>query len=176
MKSLLLIIFCYFLPHSVYAEESCITLKANKNTNSGEYFFKQHTFDNMQDLAIVNVQGAVRRVTFGRDNGLKTCFFQPLAFAQGGEGASYWGWHMLWAETFSGKQTGGLFYARMDGEVWVSSLPKRFTKLAPINTNFRLDGQKIIVTWQQVENGVTSNMQAVSDDEGRSWHIKPARS
>jgi hypothetical protein len=91
-----------------------------------------------------------------------------LAFAQGGQNEQYWGWHLLWAEPQ------GLFYARMDGEAWVSSNPKRLSKLVPINPQFKLDGQNIIVTWQQVENGVTANMQALSSDEGRSWDISVA--
>jgi hypothetical protein len=84
---------------------------------------------------------------------------------QGGARQDYWGWHMLWSEPV------GLFYARMDGEAWVSSLPKMLTKFAAINPQFKLENQTISITWQQVENGVAANMQAVSSDEGRSWEI-----
>jgi hypothetical protein len=59
----------------------------------------------------------------------------------------------------------------MDGEAWVSSNPKRFTALAPINPHLKLEGQNIVVSWQQVENDAIANMQAVSDDEGRNWVV-----
>ena len=55
----------------------------------------------------------------------------------------------------------------------VSSNPKRFTKLAPINPKFKLEKDIVTITWQQVENGLATNMQAISSDEGRSWDITP---
>jgi hypothetical protein len=128
-----------------------------------------------RDLAIivhnVNLPAQIRRVTFNRGQTQPACYFKPLALVQGGDGAQYWGWHMLWAENLSNAKTGGLFYARMDGEAWVSSVPKQLTKFVPVNTQFKLDGQNIKVTWQQTENGVSANMQAISSDEGRSWEI-----
>jgi hypothetical protein len=179
MKILVATIFCCFFAHNIYAEENCIELKFNKtdgNTASqGEYVFKQHTFsaqnniETKQDLVIVepqsNTSGEIRRVTFGRGDAGNTCYFQPLVFTQGGEGESFWGWHMLWSE-----QT-GLYYARMDGEAWVSSNPKRFTALSPIMPQFKLDYQNIVVSWQEIENGAMAKMQAVSDDEGRNWVV-----
>jgi hypothetical protein len=190
MKKLWLSIGCYFLSLSVLAEENCTALqpqglspqnipaeagcsclKANKHEAAGTYVFKQQVFDNKTDLVILepatSPQAEVRRVTFGRGDANSNCYFQPLAFAQGGG----WGWHMLWAESLSHPQTVGLYYARMDGEAWVSSNPKCLSKFAPINPQFKLDKEMITVTWQQIENGVTANMQAISSDEGRSWDI-----
>ncbi len=183
MKQLFTFIFCVLLWHNADAEQSCGSLKANKTDGSvvsqGEYVFKQHVFATQKndeaklDLVIEQLQpnapAELKRVTFDRGDASQACFFQPLIFKQGGLGAQFWGWHLLWSEPQ------GLFYARMDGEAWVSSLPKRFTKLAPINPQFKLDGQNIIVTWQQVEYGTMSNMQAVSSDEGRSWEINPSQ-
>jgi hypothetical protein len=176
MKQLLIFIFCGFFWHQVYAEQSCGVLTATKRDGSvasrGEYIFSQNVFaDGKLDLAIEqpqsNASAELRRVTFGRGGDTK-CYFQPLAFVQGGQNEQYWGWHLLWAEPQ------GLFYARMDGEAWVSSNPKRLSKLAPIDVKFKLDGSNIFVIWQQVENGVTANMQALSSDEGRSWDISVA--
>ena len=170
MNKFFAIIFCCFFAHIVFADENCPALQANINAASGAYFFKQYAFENKQDLAIVDSQAKVKRVTFGRGDASTSCFFQPLAFAQGGEGNTFWGWHMLWSEA-----SGGLFYARMDGEAWISSLPKHLTKLAPINLQFNLDNQSISVTWQQVENGNNSNMQALSNDDGRSWVVNSSQ-
>ncbi len=187
MKQISTLIFFCLLWHGACAEENCGALQVSKAEGSaasqGEYVFTQHAFatqkndEAKQDLVIEqrqpNAPAEIRRVTFARGDATKACYFQPLAFAQGGFGAQFWGWHLLWAEDASGAHTGGLFYARMDGEAWVSSLPKRLTKLAPTNPQFKLEGQNIIVTWQQVEKGVTANMRAVSNDEGRSWEINP---
>ena len=142
----------------------------NSQQQLERFTLTQFGFDkDARDLAIivhnVNLPAQIRRVTFNRGQAQPACYFKPLAFSQGGEAEKYWGWHMLWAEPV------GLIYARMDGEAWVSSNPKRLTKLAAINPQFKLDGQNIKVTWQQTENGVTANMQALSSDEGRSWDI-----
>ena len=145
-------------------------VKKNSQQQLERFTLTQFGFDtDVRDLAIivhnVNLPAQIQRVTFNRGNNQKSCYFKPLAFSQGGEAEKCWGWHMLWAEPV------GLFYARMDGEAWVSSNPKSLTKLNAINPQFKLDGQNIKITWQQTENGVTANMQAVSSDEGRSWEI-----
>ena len=145
-------------------------VKKNSQQQLERFTLTQFGFDtDVRDLAIivhnVNLPAQIQRVTFNRGNNEKSCYFKPLAFVQGGEGKQYWGWHMLWAEPV------GLFYARMDGEAWVSSNPKRFSKLAAINPQFKLEKDIVTVTWQQTENGVTANMQALSSDEGRSWDI-----
>jgi hypothetical protein len=195
MKKLSILILCGFFVQCVYAQEDCIALKANKIADSSQekYVFKQHTFaDGKTDLVIEqHLDNAfadapsippveIRRVTFGRGNAAnseatRTCFFQPLAFAEGGQGEQHWGWHMLWTESLPDGKSGGLMYARIDGEAWVSSNPKILTKLVAINPQFSMHSQSIIVTWQQEENGNTANMQAVSIDEGRSWEIAPTK-
>ena len=152
-------------------------VKKNSQQQLERFTLTQFGFDkDARDLAIivhnVNLPAQIQRVTFNRGQAELACYFEPLAFVQGGDGTNYWGWHMLWTEPHN-LQTGGLFYARMDGEAWVSSNPKRLTKLVPINPQFKLDKEMITVTWQQTENGATSNMQATSNDEGRSWDIAP---
>ena len=158
------------------------TVKKNSLQALERYSFTQFGFDDVgvtaRDLAIivhnVNLPAQIKRVTFGRGQAQPACYFKPLAFAQGGAAEKFWGWHLLWSEPPI-LQAGGLFYARMDGEAWVSSNPKRFTKLAPINPQFKLEQDTVAVTWQQVENGLAVSMQAISSDEGRSWDIKPSK-
>lgn len=171
MKIFVLIVMLLSL--SAHANESLCdkqeAVKKNGQQQLERFSLTQLGFDNKPELVIivynVNLPAQIRRVTFNRGQTDLACYFKPLAFAQGGEGAQYWGWHMLWAEPQ------GLFYARMDGEAWVSSIPKRLSKLAAINPQFKLEKETITVTWQQVENGVTINMHAFSSDEGRSWDI-----
>jgi hypothetical protein len=177
MKKLFLLILCGFLVQHVYAQENCPALKANKVGASvqiyEEYAFGEHQFkDGQIELAISEPRKKTlldaAQVTFNRNPTNTNCFFTPIAFVQGGARQDYWGWHMLWSEPV------GLFYARMDGTAWVSSLPKSLTKFAAINPQFKLENQTITITWQQVENGVIANMQALSSDEGRSWDIAPS--
>jgi hypothetical protein len=153
-------------------------VKKNKQQQLERFTLTQLGFDSKPELAIivhnVNLPAQIKQVTFNRGQAQPTCYFKPLAFAQGGEGEQYWGWHLLWAEQ-PNLQTSGLFYARMDGEAWVSSNPKNLTKLIAINPKFKLDNQTISITWQQVENGITATMQALSNDEGRSWDIAPSK-
>jgi hypothetical protein len=175
-QCLVFIGFYSILCLSAQADENglCDKIEAVKKNNQQQlerFTLTQFGFDhNARDLAIlvhnVNLPAEIKRVTFNRGQETPSCYFQPLAFAQGGEGEQYWGWHLLWAEA-----GGGLFYARMDGDAWVSSNPKNLTKLTAINPQFKLDNQTISITWQQVENGVTANMQALSSDEGRSWDV-----
>ena len=187
MKKHILIALMLSLSFSAQANKDGLcdkisTVKKNSQQALERYSFTQFGFDDASvtasDLAIivhnVNLPAQIKRVTFGRGQAQLACYFKPLAFAQGGEAEKFWGWHLLWAEPPI-LQTGGLFYARMDGEAWVSSNPKRFTKLAPINPQFKLEQDTVTVIWQQVENGLAVSMQAVSSDEGRSWDIKPCK-
>jgi len=174
IKTLFLLIFLGFSFSAQADLGLCDKLEAVKKNSQQQlerFTFTQFGFDkDARDLAIivhnVNLPAQIKRVTFNRGNNEKSCYFNPLAFEQGGENEHYWGWHMLWAEAGN-----GLFYARMDGEAWVSSNPKILTKLNANNPQFKLDKDTIIVTWQQIENGVTTNMQATSSDEGRSWDV-----
>ncbi len=170
MKKLVLI--AMLLSLSAQADDTGLcdkieAIKKNSQQQLERFTLTQFSFENnAHDLAIivhnVNLPAQIQRVTFNRGQEASSCYFKPLAFSQGGD----WGWHMLWAEA-----GGGLFFARMDDEAWVSSTPKRLSKLVPINPQFLIKNQSITVTWQQVENGVKANMQAISSDEGRSWNI-----
>ena len=149
-------------------------VKKNSQQQSERFTLTQFGFNSKPDLAIivhnVNLPAQIKQVTFGRGQVEPACYFKPLAFAQGGENEQFWGWHLLWAEA-----NGALFYARMDGEAWVSSNPKSFTKLAPINPQFKIEKDTVTVTWQQLENSLPVNMQAISSDEGRSWDVAPSK-
>lgn len=184
-QHIVLVGFFIGLCPAVQADESglCDKFEAVKKNNQQQlerFTLTQFGFDNdARDLAIlvhnVNLPAQIKRVTFNRGQADPACYFKPLAFVQGGENEQYWGWHLLWQEGAKNSPTQGLFYARMDGEAWVSSNPKRLTKLAPINPQFKLDKETITVIWQQTENDVTANMQATSSDEGRSWEITPIK-
>ena len=179
MKKPILIVLMLSLHLSANADEDglCGKISAVKKNSQQQYerfTLTQFGFNSKPDLAIivhnVNLPAQIKQVTFGRGQVEPACYFKPLAFAQGGENEQFWGWHLLWAEA-----NGALFYARMDGEAWVSSNPKGLTKFAAINPQFKLQNQTIIVTWQQVESGLTASMQAISNDDGRSWDVAPSK-
>ena len=178
MKSILSFLLCLFIQF-VHADSSALSshfhcTASTAHKSSSQFTLIQHTLaDNSQELVIAehaeNMPTQIHQVTFGRNSAKSplpnACFFTPLALKQGGVEASFWGWHLLWSEP------SGLFYARMDGEAWVSSVPKRLSKLEVSNTQFKQDNDTIMITWQQTENEITANMRAVSTDEGRSWQI-----
>jgi hypothetical protein len=97
----------------------------------------------------------VKRISFSGTE--SACAYQPLALERGGD----WGWHMVWQEPDK-----GLFYARMDGEAWVSSPKKRIADLLVQQVEFQLDGQQLNISWQDETGQQFSRRSA---DEGRSW-------
>ena len=125
----------------------------------------QKVFDGgFQELAIVhqeaNAQEKVTRLSFAgsKENG---CHFPAFSSLKGGE----WGWHVVW--TSSANQ--GVFYARVDGDAWVSSLPKRLSRdLAEKVTISETQGQ-LIITMRYSSNLDLHEQQFFSEDEGRSW-------
>ena len=174
MKKFIFTALMLSLSLSAHADESGVcdkisAIKKNSQQQIERFTLTQFGFASKPDLAIivhnVNLPAQIKQVTFGRGQAEPACYFKPLAMLQGGD----WGWHTLWSEPV------GLFYARMDSEAWVSSNPKILTKFTAINPQFKLENQAVTVTWQQVVNGVTANMQAVSSDEGRSWDIAPSK-
>lgn len=109
------------------------------------------------DLAMLLGEQApeVKRISFsGRES---ACAYQPLALERGGD----WGWHMVWREPDK-----GLFYARMDGDAWVSSRKKGITDQPVMMVEFKSNGQQLDITWQDEFGQQFSRRSA---DEGRSW-------
>jgi hypothetical protein len=113
----------------------------------------------------------LKRATFGRWK-IDGCPHHGPALATGGEGKDWWGYHMAWFD--GGNDDAGkdasLFYARMDGEAWVSSPPKKFGK----HTNqaghpaILSMGENVWLVWREIESkNVIKGM--FSDDGGRSW-------
>jgi len=102
------------------------------------------------------------RVTFqtlsARSELSEACEITPIALVQGGD----WGWHVLW------QTTKGIFYARVDGEAWVSSVPKRLAEHG-LDVRMTLDQATLTVEWKTVRHP-EQTQRAVSLDEGRSWH------
>jgi hypothetical protein len=126
-------------------------------------------FDNgVRDHAIAKVNAdepsyQVHRASFGNWK-INACPHHGPAIAKGGD----WGYHMAW---FDGGDKAGLFYARMDGQAWVSSPAKRFG-----NPNHQAghpallsDGEQVWLCWKEITDNGSQIILAKSNDGGRSW-------
>ncbi|MEI8361775.1 MAG: exo-alpha-sialidase [Betaproteobacteria bacterium] len=118
----------------------------------------------------------VKRATFGRWK-IDGCPHHGAALASGGEGKGWWGYHMAWFDggnDDTGKDA-NLFYARMDGEAWVSSPAKKFGnhKNQAGHPALLSIGEKVWLVWREtdIKEGATKNvvMAMFSEDGGRSW-------
>lgn len=109
------------------------------------------------DLALGAESGSaeIKRVSFSAKE--DACAYRPLAIERGGD----WGWHLVWSE-----QNSGVFYARMDGEAWVSSPRKSIAPLPVREVEFKVSGQHLIIRWH---DDTSQRFSRTSQDEGRSW-------
>lgn len=151
---------------STNAINQCVSATASSTASAQSaqpaplYFF-QHTFeDNMRDLALTQTLPAsdIKRVTFNHSQ--QSCPYQALAIAEGANVKEHWGWHLAWADTST------IYYARLDDEAWVSSVPKKISAKGVHALHFMQTQDLLNLSWKNA-NGESDGMQ--SDDEGRSW-------
>ena len=136
-----------------------------KSADNTQVVITQQAFDGgLQELAIVhqdaNAKQKVTRLSFAGSKG-SGCHFPSFALLKGGD----WGWHVVWASSANK----GVFYARVDGEAWVSSLPKR---LSPELAEQVIIGEregKLIITAKYPTNLNSPSQVFSSEDEGRNW-------
>jgi hypothetical protein len=120
----------------------------------------------------LNQAPVTKRATYGRWK-IDGCPHHGAALATGGEGKDWWGYHMAWFDggnDDSGKDA-SLFYARMDGEAWVSSPPKKFgnhKNQAGHPALFSM-GENVWLVWREIESKNNKILGIFSDDGGRSW-------
>jgi len=113
-----------------------------------------------------------KRATFGRWK-VDGCPHQGAALASGGEGVDWWGYHMAWFDggndDAGGKAT--LYYARMDGEAWVSSPAKKFGNMKKQAGHPALAaiGDNVWLVWREKDLGKHQIWLMKSDDAGKSW-------
>ena len=114
----------------------------------------------------------IKRATFGHWK-IDGCPHHGAALALGGEGKDWWGYHMAWFDggnEESGKDA-ALFYARMDGEAWVSSPSKKFGKHSNQagHPSLLSKGENVWLVWREIENKMHKIIGMYSDDGGRYW-------
>lgn len=137
--------------------EDCVAADVT-DSHGVKLTFSQHAFENdAYDLVIAQSPDDIKRVTFEH---AKTCTYQALAIAEG----VGWGWHLAWADAKA------VYIARMDGEAWVSSVPKKIAAENTRELRFTQNAGLLTLNWQA--GGASYSMQ--SGDEGRSWQL-PAK-
>lgn len=119
--------------------------------------------DGAWDLAIL-VGEDKHRVTFSLPIQYQTkeliCHYQSLAITPGINDKEQWGWHLAWADNHT------IYYSRMDGEAWVSSVPKKIKAHEIYDLHFEQQLNSLTLRWKTEDGGC---QKIVSDDEGRSW-------
>lgn len=128
----------------------------------------RHLFDGgARDHAIAKFSDApvteVKRASFGGWK-IDACPHHGPAIARGDD----WGWHMAW---FDGGEKAGMFYARMDGEAWVSSPAKRFGNVDQQAGHPALmsQGEQVWLVWKELTDSASIIRMATSGDGGRNW-------
>jgi hypothetical protein len=124
------------------------------------------------EIPAANKTPEPKRATFGRWK-IDGCPHHGAALASGGEGELWWGYHMAWFD--GGNDDAGkdatLFYARMDGEAWVSSPPKKFGNMKKQAGHPALlaAGENVWLVWREKDAGKSQLWLIKSSDEGKSW-------
>ncbi len=121
----------------------------------------------VRDHAIARLDPAqptrVHRASFGGWK-IDACPHHGPALARGGD----WGWHMAW---YDGGDKAGLYYARMDGEAWVSSPRRRFgdAERQAGRPALLAVGEAVWLAWKELDEQGAVIHYAHSADGGRNW-------
>ena len=155
---------------SALADSDCDSVFA-KSADNAQVVLTQQVFDGgLQELAIihqdVNAKQKTTRLSFAGSKEAG-CHFPSFTLIKGGD----WGWHVVWTSSASL----GVFYARVDGEAWVSSLPKRLSRAVAQQVTIREIQGELMVSVKYPANLNLPDENFISDDEGRNWGSAPLK-
>jgi hypothetical protein len=170
-----------FKPEQKLADSSCECCRivtANKPDGTTVALWR-HVFEgserdhNIAEIPKAGAKPQPHRATFGHWV-LDGCPHHGAALASGGEGASWWGYHMAYFDGNDAniKSGPGLYYSRMDGVAWVASPPKKFgdnNKQAGHPSLLSM-GDSLWLVWREIKDGKSSILGMHSEDSGRSWN------
>jgi hypothetical protein len=169
-----------FLPEQKLADSSCecCRIALAKKPDGTVVAMWRHVFEGSErdhmiaEIPAANKTPEPKRATFGRWK-IDGCPHHGAALASGGEGERWWGYHMAWFD--GGNDDAGkdatLFYARMDGEAWVSSPAKKFGNMKKQAGHPALlaAGENVWLVWREKDAGKSQLWLIKSSDEGKSW-------
>lgn len=110
----------------------------------------------------------LKRATYGHWK-IDGCPHQGGALASGGEGKDWWGYHMVYFDGNDVKP--GLYYSRMDGVAWASSVPKKFgnSKNQAARPAIISLGARVWLVWREIDGKTNTIVGMYSEDDGKSW-------
>ncbi|HSI43722.1 MAG TPA: sialidase family protein [Methylotenera sp.] len=166
-----------FNPEQKLADSSCECCRiATTNKPDGTVVAMwRHVFENSErDHMIAEIQQkpgqtpTLKRATYGHWK-IDGCPHHGAALASGGEGKDWWGYHMAYFDGNDAKP--GLYYSRMDGVAWASSVPKKFGNNANQagHPSILSLGDKVWLVWRETEAKTHTILGMFSDDGGKSW-------
>ena len=166
-----------FKPEQKLADSSCECCRivtTNKSDGTTVALWR-HVFEGSErDHMIAEIPKAgakpePHRATFGHWV-IDGCPHHGAALASGGEGKNWWGYHMAYFDGNDEKP--GLYYSRIDGVAWASSVPKKFgdNKNQAGHPAILSNGENVWLVWREMKDGKSSILGMFSDDGGRSWN------
>ncbi len=125
-----------------------------------QHQFEDGVFDLVMAPFINDGSRPVVRLSFGGSKEAR-CHFPEVSVLKGGD----WGWHVAWVST--AKQA--LYYARVDGEAWVSSLPKKFESQLAEQVLLSEKSGQLSLSYQFLNEPRLQVL--ISEDEGRNFSV-----
>jgi hypothetical protein len=125
-----------------------------------QHQFEDGVFDLVMAPVINDGSRPVVRLSFGGSKEAK-CHFPEVSVLKGGD----WGWHVAWVST--AKQA--LYYARVDGDAWVSSLPKKFASQLAEQVLLSEKSGQLSLSYQFLNEPRLQVL--ISEDEGRNFSV-----
>jgi hypothetical protein len=166
--NMLLIGLISCLPLNAFAqassENSLCPVKEFQSKQGAVRVWQQQFEDGVFDLVMAPVindgSRPVVRLSFGGSKEAR-CHFPEVSVLKGGD----WGWHVAWVST--AKQA--LYYARVDGEAWVSSLPKKFESQLAEQVLLSEKSGQLSLSYQFLNEPRLQVL--ISEDEGRNFSV-----
>lgn len=161
-------LFLFLLSSTAIAEtaavDSLCPVKTFQHPQAGKVVIWQHHFGGVFDLAMALETASglapMIRLSFGGSSEAK-CHFPAIAVHKGGN----WGWHVAWGSDAKSS----LMVVRVDGEAWVSSLPKMLvSQTADAIALSEKDGL-LTLDYHLLTDSTSLKHTMISSDEGRNW-------
>jgi len=164
MRLIVLFLTLIFVWNSAIAHGQCNDIEID-NAEKEKVILSQREVDGgFQELILAkqlrNGNEKIARVSFFGSKQI-SCHFSSIALLKGGD----WGWHVAWVSTANQ----GVFYARVDGVAWVSSLPKRLSRESALLVSLTESKGKLTISINYSPEQKQEKENFVSEDEGRNW-------
>ena len=164
MRRIVLLIILVFVCSSTTTATPCDSIELGDG-EKGKVILTQREVDGgFQELIFVhqgpNANEKIARISFSGSKEI-SCYFPSITLLK----AKDWGWHVAWVSTANQ----GVFYARVDGAAWVSSLPKKLSRESAQLVSLTESKGKLTISINYSPEQKKQEEKFVSEDEGRNW-------